>query len=299
MSTFWSVWVIVLTLITVVGSMWLLLATRKIEVKKDSKPGEPAKTGHSYDGIEEYDNPLPSWWFNMFVGSIIFTVIYLILYPGMGNFKGVLGWTQENQWQQEIDAAEERYGPIFARHANTPVEELALNPEAMKMAGRLFANNCSTCHGSDGRGAYGFPNLADDDWLYGGAPDAIKASIAKGRNGFMTPWGSVLKEEDVNNVANYALSLSGRNHDEAAAQNGQQGFNTYCAACHGADGTGNQMLGAPNLADNIWLYSGSLETIRQTIREGRQGKMPAHENLLKADKIHLLTAYVYGLNQQP
>ncbi len=133
MSTFWSVWVIVLTLITVVGSMWLLLATRKIEVKKDSKPGEPAKTGHSYDGIEEYDNPLPSWWFNMFVGSIIFTVIYLILYPGMGNFKGVLGWTQENQWQQEIDAAEERYGPIFARHANTQVEELALNPEAMKM----------------------------------------------------------------------------------------------------------------------------------------------------------------------
>ena len=298
MSTFWSIWVIVLTLITVVGSLWLLLANRKIEIKGETQPGEPPKTGHTYDGIEEYDNPLPAWWFNMFLATVVFTLVYLLLYPGFGNFAGFLGWTQEQQWQQEVDAAEDRYGPIFAKYGDTPAEELSLNPEAMKMGGRLFANNCSTCHGSDGRGTFGFPNLADDDWLYGGTPEMIKTSITKGRNGIMTPWQSILQEADVNNVANYVLSLSGRNHDADAAQNGRTVFATYCAACHGPDGTGNPLLGAPNLTDNIWLYGGSPETIRQTIRNGRQGKMPAHENLLKADKIHLLTAYVYGLNQQ-
>lgn len=297
MSTFWSIWVIVLTLITVVGSLWLLFANRKIEVKGDSKPGEPTKTGHTYDGIEEYDNPLPGWWFNMFVATVIFTVIYLVLYPGFGSFQGLLGWSQEQQWQDEVDAAEERYGPVFARYADTAVEELSLDPEAMKMAGRLFANNCSTCHGADGRGAYGFPNLADDAWLYGGSPAAIKTSIEKGRNGMMTPWESVIPEDDINNVANYVLSLSGRSHGETAAEKGQGVFNSYCAACHNTDGTGNQMLGAPNLTDRAWLYSGSLESIRQIIRQGRQGNMPAHEALLKADKIHFLTAYVYGLKE--
>lgn len=298
MSTFWSLWIIVIVVINIGGALWLLLANRKVEIKGDLKHGEAPKTGHVYDGIEEYDNPLPGWWFKMFIASVVFSVVYLVLYPGLGSFKGVLNWTSENQWQEEITAAEQKYGPLFAKHSNTTIEELSINPGAMKMAGRLFANNCSTCHGSDGRGTYGFPNLADADWLYGGAPNAIKTTITNGRGGIMTPWGAILKEDGVTDVTNYVLELSGRNHDTTAAERGKQTFMTYCMACHGTDGKGNQLLGAPNLTDNIWLYGGSPEIIKQSIRDGRQGKMPAHGELLKEDKIHLLTAYVFSLHQR-
>ncbi|MCK9504925.1 MAG: cytochrome-c oxidase, cbb3-type subunit III [Porticoccaceae bacterium] len=301
MSTFWSVWVIVIVAINIVGSVWLLLATRKIKITgeqaKAAAAGEPPTTGHVYDGIEEYDNPLPGWWFKMFLLTVVFSVVYLVLYPGLGNFKGVLGWTSAGQWQEQVQEAEEKYGPIYARFNETPIEELATNPEALKMGGRLFANNCSVCHGSDGRGAYGFPNLADNDWLYGGSPEAIKISIAEGRNGVMNPWGNMIGEAGVENAAEYVFSLSGRKHDAAKAEEGAKVFATYCSACHGADAKGNQMVGAPNLTDDIWLYGASPEYVKHTIRNGRAGKMPAHKELLKDDKIHLLTAYVYSLSQ--
>lgn len=296
MSSFWSWWIIVLVVINIVGALWLLFANRKVEVRGASD--DTPKTGHVYDGIEEYDNPLPGWWFKMFLGTAVFAVIYLILYPGMGNFKGVLDWTSTGEWRADVAAAEEKYGPLFARYRDTPVEELALDPEAMKMAARLFANNCSVCHGTDGRGGYGFPNLADDDWLYGGTPEAIHASIAQGRAGMMTPFGQVLGEAGVVDAANYVFSLSGRDHDAVSAERGGKLFATYCVACHGADAKGNQLLGAPNLTDNIWLYGGSPEIVRHTIRNGRQGNMPAQQDLLKDDKIHLLAAYVYGLSRR-
>ena len=297
MSTFWSIWVIVIVVINIVFPMWLLFANRKVEVRGKLPEGESATTGHVYDGIEEYDNPLPAWWFKMFVISVVFSVIYLILYPGLGNFKGLLGWTSTGQWEEEVARAGEKYGPLFARYADTPIEELSANPEALKMAGRLFANNCSQCHGADGRGSYGFPNLADNDWLYGGNPDAIKASITNGRNGVMNPWGDILGEEGVENTAHYVLSLSGRSHDGPKAAAGQQAFATYCASCHGADGKGNQQLGAPDLTDDTWLYSPSPEMIKYTIRNGRNNMMPSQQGTLSDDKIHLLTAYVYSLSQ--
>ena len=297
MSTFWSLWVIVIVVFNIAFCMWLLFANRKVEVRGDLKPGEAPTTGHVYDGIEEYDNPLPGWWFNMFVITVVFSIVYLILYPGMGNFKGVLGWTSTGQWQEEVDAAEVRYGPLFAKYSSTPVDELSANPEALKMAGRLFANNCSQCHGSDGRGSYGFPNLADNDWLYGGSPEAIKVSIASGRNGIMSPWGDIIKEEGVDNVTNYVFSLSDRKHDTAKAEAGAQVFATYCTACHGADAKGNQAMGAPDLTDTVWLYGASPEFVKHTIRNGRSGQMPAHKDLLNDDKIHLLTAYVYSLSK--
>lgn len=297
MSSFWSWWVIVLVIIMLVGAVWLLVSNRKVEIRSE-RDEYGAKTGHVYDGIEEYDNPLPSWWFKMYLGTVVFAVIYLVLYPGMGNFPGVLGWTSEGAWEKDVERAEAHYGPMFARYHDTPVEELAANPEAMRMAARLFANNCAVCHGSDGRGAYGFPNLADNDWLYGGTPEAIRTSITEGRSGMMTPFGNILGEAGVNDTAQYVLSLSGRAHDEAAAERGSQLFATYCVACHGADAKGNQVLGAPNLTDNTWLYGGSPEMIRHTIRNGRQGNMPAHKELLKEDRIHLLAAYVYGLSQR-
>lgn len=299
MSTFWSLWIIVITLIVLIGSVWLLLVTRKIEVvdAKEGEHGEASTTGHNYDGIEEYDNPLPSWWFNMFLLTAIFGFVYLLLYPGFGSFKGLLGWSSTEQWRQEVAAAEERYAPIYARYRDMSVEEVIADPDAMKMGQRLFNNNCAICHGSDGRGSYGFPNLADDDWLYGGTAEAIKQSITHGRQGAMPGWGNVIGEEGVENTTAYIFSLSDRQHDAAKAQQGEQVFATYCTSCHGADGRGNTALGAPNLTDGTWLYGGSPALVKHSIRAGRNGNMPAQQGLIKEDKIHLLTAYVYRLSK--
>lgn len=297
MSTFWSIWIIVFTAITIVGCTWLLFANRKVEVSDDTKEGESPKTGHVYDGIEEYDNPLPGWWFKMFVGTVVFGVIYLVLYPGLGNFGGVLGWTQVGQWEEEVAEAEAKYAPLYEQYSETPVEELIANPEAMKMSRRLFNNNCAVCHGSDGRGSYGFPNLADSDWLYGGSAEDIKTTLVNGRQGAMPALGGALGEEGVDKVAEYVFKISGREHDTEKAEAGDQLFATYCVACHGTDGTGNKMLGAPNLTDGIWLYGGSPTLVRHTIRNGRNGNMPAQADKLKAEKIHLLTAYVYSLSK--
>lgn len=297
MSTFWSIWIIVFTAITIVGCTWLLFANRKVEVSDDTKEGESPKTGHVYDGIEEYDNPLPGWWFKMFVGTVVFGVIYLVLYPGLGNFGGVLGWTQVGQWEEEVAEAEAKYAPLYEQYSETPVEELIANPEAMKMSRRLFNNNCAVCHGSDGRGSYGFPNLADSDWLYGGSAEDIKTTLVNGRQGAMPALGGALGEEGVDKVAEYVFKISGREHDADKAEAGGQLFATYCVACHGTDGTGNKMLGAPNLTDGIWLYGGSPTLVRHTIRNGRNGNMPAQADKLKAEKIHLLTAYVYSLSK--
>ena len=299
MSTFWSFWVIAIVVINIGGAVVLLFATRKVKVtQSQEREGEGFTTGHVYDGIEEYDNPLPAWWFNMFLLTVLFAVVYLALYPGLGNFKGLLGWTSAGQWQEQMDEAEQRYGPLFARFSEIPVEELVAHPEALKMGARLFANNCAQCHGSDGRGSYGFPNLADDDWLYGGTPDAILQSITHGRAGVMPPQGPIIGEKGVESVANYIFSLGDRSHDAALAEEGGKIFATYCSACHGPDAKGNQMLGAPNLTDDIWLYGGSPEFIKHSIRGGRSGNMPAHGELLKDDRIHLLAAYVYSLSQQ-
>ena len=290
MSSFWSAWVIVLTVITFIGMLWVLLANRKT----DKAPGET--TGHVHDGLEEYDNPMPAWWMHLFLITIVFGIGYLIAYPGMGNFPGLLSWTQEKQWQQEVEEAQQRYGAIFAKYAAVPVEELATDKKALKMGRRMFANNCAQCHGADARGAFGFPNLADNDWLYGGSADQIRTSIVDGRNGIMPGWEAPLGAQGITEVAAYVLSLSGQPADAALVAAGEPKYQMYCLACHGADGTGNQMLGAPNLADDIWLYEGSEEQVRHSIRVGRNAEMPAHGEILSENKIHLLTAYVYSLS---
>lgn len=193
MSAFWSAWVSVITLAVILGCTWLLFATRKSQKFNDTTE---EKVGHAFDGIEEYDNPLPQWWFKMFLGTVIFGLVYLVLYPGLGSFQGLLGWTSHNQWEEEMAHAEEVYKPVFAKYAAISVEDLQLpeNEKGLKMGQRMFGNNCAVCHGSAGTGAHGFPNLTDNDWLYGGAPATIKASIVNGRNGGMPPWGAVLGE---------------------------------------------------------------------------------------------------------
>ncbi|WP_323753697.1 cytochrome-c oxidase, cbb3-type subunit III [Marinobacter sp.] len=295
MSTFWSVWVIVIVLGTIFGCAWLLLATRKGQTNDTETENT---TGHSYDGIEEYDNPLPKWWFYLYLGTCVFALGYLALYPGLGNYEGLLGWTSTNQWEAEVQEADEKYGPIYAQFGETAIPELAQNEDAMKIGQRLFANNCSVCHGTAARGQVGFPNLTDDDWLWGGEPEQILHSIANGRQGNMTPKGVMpnMTNEQVDQVVNYVLSFSGREQDAEAAEAGAAVFAQACTACHGADGTGMQAVGAPNLTDNIWLYGSTYEWIKETVVNGRQNQMPAQKGRLTDDQIHILAAYVYSLS---
>jgi cytochrome c oxidase cbb3-type subunit 3 len=292
MTSFWSMWIIVLTCITMVGIIWILFANRKREQQSTDKT-----TGHVYDGIEELDNPLPAWWFYMFVITIVWAIGYLILYPGMGNFPGVLGWTQVGQYDREVAAADEKYRDMRDRYMALSVEEIAADPKVRKMGMRMFGNSCAQCHGADAKGSYGFPNLSDNDWLYGGSPDEIKASITNGRLGTMPAWGDIIGDQGVTDVTAYVLSVNGREADPAQTAAGEKVFQTYCVACHGADATGNPAMGAPNLANGIWLYGGNAEQISHSVRAGRNGVMPAHKNTLSEDKIHILAAYVYGLSQ--
>lgn len=292
MSSLWSAYIIVLTVATIVGCFWLLFANR-------TRPADSeAKTGHVNDGIEEYDNPLPAWWLYMFVITLVFAVGYLIAYPGLGSFQGVLGWSQTGQWQREVERAEARYEPIFAAYVDQPVEEVAQDPQALRMGQRLFASNCAQCHGSDARGNRGFPNLTDDEWIWGGSIEAIRTSITNGRQAAMPPWAAVLGEGGVANVAHYVLSLSGALPAGAESAAGEAQFKGICASCHGPDGKGNPLLGAPNLTNDIWLYGNDLEQIKNAIRNGRNGQMPAFGEQLDEARIHLLTAYVHSLSNR-
>lgn len=298
MTSFWSWYVVILTTGTLLALTWLIFATRKGQ-RSDTTD---QTVGHVYDGIEEYDNPLPRWWFMLFVGTIIFAVGYLVLYPGMGNWKGILpgydgGWTSAKQYDREITKADEKYGPIFAKYAALPIEEIAKDEAALKMGGRLFASHCAVCHGSDAKGSHGFPNLTDNDWIWGGEPETIKASILNGRQAVMPGWEAALGNDGIKNVAGYVRSLSGlKNPEGLDLEAGQKSFDTMCVACHGSEGKGNPMLGAPNLTDNTWLYGSSFAQIQQTLRHGRNGQMPAQEDFLGNDKVHLLAAYVYSLS---
>jgi len=255
-------------------------------------------TGHEWDGIRELDNPLPKWWFYLSIGTCVFALGYLALYPGLGNFQGLLGWSSTKQWQTEVDQAEAKFGEIYARYGDTPVPELAQNEDAMQIGQRLFANNCAVCHGTAARGQVGFPNLTDDDWLYGGTPEDILATLHNGRNGNMPAYGTMpnMNNEQVNQVVNYVLSFSGRERDAEAAKEGEAVFGQACVACHGQDAKGNTALGAPNLTDDVWLYGSTYEWIRETVVNGRQNMMPAQDGRLSEDQIQILAAYVYSLS---
>ncbi len=303
MTTFWSTYISVLTIGSLIGLTWLLLSTRKGET-----PGSTDQTmGHAFDGIEEYDNPLPRWWFWLFVGTLVFAAGYLVLYPGLGNWKGILpgyedGWTGVNEWQKEMDKADAKFGPIFAKYAAMPVEEVAKDPQALKMGSRLFASNCSVCHGSDAKGAYGFPNLTDNDWRWGGEPETIKASIMNGRHGVMPAWAEVIGEQGVSDVAAFVLTnLDGRKLPEGVKADPVKGkalFASNCVACHGPEGKGTPAMGAPDLTHpQAFIYGSSFAQLQQTIRYGRQGQMPAQAEIQGNDKVHLLAAYVYSLSQ--
>ncbi|MCG6889958.1 MAG: cytochrome-c oxidase, cbb3-type subunit III [Gammaproteobacteria bacterium] len=295
-SDFWHWYITILTVLSILACLWLL----RWMTSGFQKTGKVEDTGHVWDGdLTELNNPLPRWWLGLFYITIAFGGFYLLLYPGLGKFSGLLDWTSKTQYEQEVSRVEAEVGPLFARYQQTPILDLSKDETALKVGERLYANYCTTCHGSDARGARGYPNLRDGDWIWGGTPENIKTTLMQGRQAAMPAWeGPLGGERGVDEVAQYILSLSGRATIEELATKGKAKFEIFCVACHGADGTGNTALGAPNLTDNTWLYGGSLTRISESIAKGRNGKMPAQGEFLGEAKVHLLAAYIYSLSQQ-
>lgn len=293
MSAFWTIWIIALTLGNIAFALWLLSATSRRR-SGDSAAG-PETTGHTWDGdLAEYNNPLPRWWLGMFYLSIAFALGYLVIYPGLGAFGGTQHWTAAGQWRAEVADQEQRTAPIYARYAAMEPAALQADAEAMHTARNLFVANCAQCHGADGHGARGFPNLSARNWQWGREPATVIETITDGRQAQMPAWKGVLSEQELGAVVTYVAALSHGGSD--AAGPGQAVFATYCAACHGADAHGTEALGAPNLADENWLYGGSEATIRETVSAGRNGQMPAHGARLSPVQVKLLAAYVLGLS---
>jgi cytochrome c oxidase cbb3-type subunit 3 len=296
-SGFWSPFIAITTLASVIGCAVFL----KLLGSKKRAPGEQlTTTGHAWDeDLQEWNNPLPMWWSYLFYITVVFALVYLLLYPGLGSFPGLLGWTSVGQYEREREAAAKEFDPIYERFARMDIPALAANAEAREMGQRLYLTYCYQCHGSDARGAKGFPNLTDSDWLWGGSPEQIQTTILNGRNGVMPPMiDAVGGAEGAKAVANFVREISGQKpFDPVLAAQGKEKF-AVCAACHGPEGKGNPALGAPNLTDNIWLYGGSLATISETITKGRNNVMPAFKDLLGEAKVHLLAAYVYSLSRE-
>ena len=293
---FWAIYVAGFTTIGMLGCLALLW----ISARKKVTPRADNTTGHVWDeDLTEMNNPLPMWWVGLFIGTVIFGFLYLAAYPGLGSYEGQLKWSTQGEYDAEVAAATRELEPLYSQFAARKTEDLAGDANAMAIGERLFMNNCAQCHGSDARGSKGFPNLTDHDWLHGGSPDKIIETITKGRIGQMPPMAAAVgTADDVKNVANYVLSLSGSPHDSLRAQLGRSKF-TACAACHGADGKGNQAIGAPNLTDDTWLHGFGEAAIVAMINNGKTNEMPAQGGKLTEAQIRVLAAYVWGLSNPP
>jgi len=300
-SEFWNLYVALLSIIGILGCGVLLWSQSSVKGSAlKSVDGQVGTTGHIWDeDLTELNTPMPRWWMWLFYLTIVFGLGYLWLYPGLGSYAGSLGWSSTAEHKAELVASEKEYGPLFDKYKSQDLRAVAADPKAQAIGERLFLTYCAQCHGSDARGNKGYPNLADKDWLYGGAPDTIKQTILRGRNGMMPPMGAAVgSEKDIENVAHYVLSLSDSTHDPIKSVMGKSKFSA-CMACHGANGKGNPALGAPNLADKTWLYGGSSETVMESIRKGRTNSMPAFDDFLGEGKVHVLAAYVWGLSNPP
>ncbi len=295
-SNAWSIYVAVATLVSIAACLILLWVT----ARKKVVPSADNTTGHVWDeDLREANNPMPRWWMWLFVLSIVYSVLYLVAYPGLGSYPGELAWSTRGEHEAEVARAKSELAPLYAQFTARKPEELAGDANAMAIGERLFMNNCAQCHGSDARGSKGFPNLADNDWLHGGAPAKIVETIAQGRKGVMPPMAAAVgSADDVKNVANYVLSLSGSPHDSLRAQLGKSKF-AACAACHGNDGKGNPALGAPNLADDIWLHGWGEPAIIAIITNGKTNEMPGQTGKLTEAQIHVLASYVWALSNKP
>jgi len=302
-SGFWDYYITVLTLLGVVGCAVLLWAQseKKVSVPAGSTPGQN-DTGHVWDeDLKELNTPMPRWWIILFYLTIFFGLAYLFLYPGLGSYAGKLGWKSSGAYQEELQKADAEYGPLFNKYLQQDLKAVAADPQAHAIGERLFITYCSQCHGSDARGdqRIGSKNLTDKIWLFGGEPATIETTILNGRTSVMPPMGAAVgSDQDVENVANYVLSLSGSDHDAAKASQGKEKF-AVCAACHGPEGLGNPAIGSKNLTDKIWLFGGSMKAVTTTIQKGRTGTMPPFKDFLGEAKVHVLAAYVWSLSNEP
>ena len=301
---FWPWYVAALSLLSVLAcGLLLYLAGKATVVPRDGQPGaaiDDNTTGHVWDGnLREFNNPLPRWWLWLFILTIVFSLVYLAIFPGLGSYKGLLNWSTETEHQQDVTQLRERIAPVYAAFAAQSVETLVTNKPALEVGERLFMNNCSQCHGTDGGGGKGFPNLtnANAAWLGERGVTHIVQTVTNGRVGMMPPMGAAVGDEAaIIELANYVLSLSGSPHNQIKALSGKAKFAT-CAACHGAEGTGNKALGAPNLTDNYWLHGQGEAAIVSAIKNGKNNVMPAQAPKLSAEQIHVVAAYVLSLSQ--
>ena len=299
-NEFWNWYVILIVLISVIAC-GVFLWSQSIHHPGGEQTTDT--TGHVWDEtLIEYNNPLPRWWMWLFYGTVIFALIYVALYPALGRYPGIFGWTSVGEHTKEVATVDAQVKPLFEKFQKMDLQAVAADKEAMEMAGRLFQTYCIQCHGVTGQGSRdkGFPNLTDKDWQWGGTPEQIVETIANGRMGVMPPYGgspeAIGGESGAKEVANYVRSLSGLSHNSDLAEKGKAKYETVCFACHGQDGKGMQALGAPNLTDKTWLYGSSEAKIVETIVAGRQNQMPAWKEFLGDAKIHLLSAYVLGLS---
>jgi len=289
----WSIFIAVVTVVALLACLALLIiASRRVVMAGDNT------TGHVWDeDLRELNNPLPRWWMWLFVMTIVFSAVYLAFYPGLGSHAGSFQWTSINQYEAEQEKARLAMAPVYAKYATMDADALARDPQAMGIGQRIFLNNCAQCHGSDARGSRGFPNLTDNDWLGAHALDDIKKTILEGRIGMMPPMAAAVgNSDDVKNIANYVLSLSGSAHNDIAAQLGKPKFGV-CTACHGADGKGNLALGAPNLTDKTWLHGWGEQAIINMVNAGKTNAMPPQGRLLTAEQVHVLAGYVLSLSK--
>ncbi len=297
-SSTWSWYVIGIVVFGLLYCAFVLIGAAKHRVVYDAQGNVDKTTGHVWDGdLRELNNPLPRWWLMLFIITLVFAVVYFVLYPGLGDYKGKLNWSQVGQLETEMSKAKVEQDKIFAKFKNASVEDLSRDPQAHAIGERLFLNNCAACHGSNAKGAKGFPNLTDSDWIYGGSPEKIIETITLGRRGqmpIMAP--AVGTSEEVRQVANYVLSLSGSGHNSIMAELGKDKFKKVCAACHGADGKGNQAIGAPNLSDKIWLHGYGEEAVMAMVNKGKLNMMPAQNARLSEDQIKVVASYVWSLS---
>ena len=297
MSAFWHWFIVIITLGFTAAMVWLFIATGKAKVPTGTNSEGKETTGHVWDeDLEELNNPMPRWWLWLFYGSVIFSLIYLVLYPGLGRYEGLLGWTSSGQYLQERTAADAAFEERFGELVTMPLAELAQHPGALEAGRNLYRTNCSTCHGSDARGSRGYPNLTNNHWIWGGEPEQVLTSIYDGRIAAMPGFEGALDDQAVTRTAVFVQQLAGQSVDSAMAASGRRHYEQLCAACHGPDGTGNPLLGAPDLTAGIYTYGSSIDDLRYTIRNGRNGVMPAQRDLLGEARSRLVTAYVLSLN---